>query len=604
MQPAEEGTIAAKSFPRYGRIEGRYMGLGRPADPEHIGDTFLWMKRSEKGPNTFSQPIKDLEPGRLYSMKMFTCDYQDLVNPRKRRWKRPTSSSDSVVLEGVEVDTKRSFTEMYPSSPEPPIPVWITYHWNVFRARATTAKLTVSDWPSEDKPTGSLRPGADVQLPGNSAVSRMREHRMSNHLHSGNAHRHAFASLQRTRARGAGRRQPRGMLKASLAGLAGLSVPALLKQQALAVDAGRPLSRKSVILLWMAGGPSHIDTWDPKPDRPYENRGPFGVIRTKLPGVLVLRASAEAGGDARQVHAHPLGRLPAQQPRAEHGHADRPTCDAEPRVNREAELYPAIGSIVAKHHGANHPAMPPYVAFMRSRSHLAFAGYLGKQYDPFIANQAARLPIYDLVGEDTGQQTSGELFRLAGGLDARADPRPPHDCSRRSIGLRSELDQSGSMDALDRYGQQAVEMVLGRRAQEAFDLSREPAATARALRQASVVPAGAAGPAAGRGGRRLRHARPELSHGLRHLGHARRQHSALRRHSQGPGAAVAAVRSSAHDAGRRPGPARPAGRVLVIAMGEFGRTPQIGTQGSTDGRNHWPVVMSMCWPAAACGTAR
>ena len=63
LQPAEEGSIQAKSFPRYGRIEGRYMGLGRPADPEHIGDTFLWMKRSEKGPNTFSQTIKDLEPG-------------------------------------------------------------------------------------------------------------------------------------------------------------------------------------------------------------------------------------------------------------------------------------------------------------------------------------------------------------------------------------------------------------------------------------------------------------------------------------------------------------------------------------------------------------
>src|SRR5262249_22328705 len=63
LRPAEEGSIQARSFPRYGRIEGRYMGLGRPADPEHIGDTFLWMKRSEKGPNAFSQTINDLEPG-------------------------------------------------------------------------------------------------------------------------------------------------------------------------------------------------------------------------------------------------------------------------------------------------------------------------------------------------------------------------------------------------------------------------------------------------------------------------------------------------------------------------------------------------------------
>jgi hypothetical protein len=70
LNAAEEGKIQARSFPRYGRIEGRYMGLGRPADPEHIGDTFLWMKRSPKGPNSFLQPIKDLQPGRLYSLKM------------------------------------------------------------------------------------------------------------------------------------------------------------------------------------------------------------------------------------------------------------------------------------------------------------------------------------------------------------------------------------------------------------------------------------------------------------------------------------------------------------------------------------------------------
>src|SRR5205807_3108881 len=90
VQPAEDGTIRAGSFPRYGRIEGRYMGLGRPADPEHIGDTFLLMKRSEKGPNTFSQTIKDLEPGRLYSMKMFTCDYNDLIHPGKKTMEEAT----------------------------------------------------------------------------------------------------------------------------------------------------------------------------------------------------------------------------------------------------------------------------------------------------------------------------------------------------------------------------------------------------------------------------------------------------------------------------------------------------------------------------------
>ena len=153
LHPAENGAIAVKSFPRYGRIEGRFMGLGRPADPEHIGDTFLWMRRSERGPNTFSQTIKDLEAGRLYSMKMFSCDYNDLVNPKARKLEEATKFTGSVLLEGVEVDAKRSFAEMYSSTPEPKIPIWITYHWKIFRAQGTTAKLVVSDWLSEKEPS-------------------------------------------------------------------------------------------------------------------------------------------------------------------------------------------------------------------------------------------------------------------------------------------------------------------------------------------------------------------------------------------------------------------------------------------------------------------
>jgi hypothetical protein len=152
LHPADNGTIEAKRFPRYGRIEGRFMGLGRPADPEHIGDTFLWMKRSEKGPNAFSQTIKDLEPGRLYSMKMFSCDYQDLVNPKAKKLEEASKFVGRAVIEGVDIDTKRSFTEMYASNPEPRIPVWITYHWTIFRARSATANLVVSDWQSEKEP--------------------------------------------------------------------------------------------------------------------------------------------------------------------------------------------------------------------------------------------------------------------------------------------------------------------------------------------------------------------------------------------------------------------------------------------------------------------
>jgi uncharacterized protein (DUF1501 family) len=414
---------------------------------------------------------------------------------------------------------------------------------------------------------------------------------MPEHLPTGNTHRHAFAALQAREREGLVIASRRGMLKASLAGLAGLSVPALLKHQALAADAGKPLSRKSVILLWMAGGPSHIDTWDPKPDRAYENRGPFGVIRTKLPGVLLCEhlpkqaAMLDRFTLVRSVDC----RFSNHEPNTVMQTANRA---AEPRENREAERYPAIASIVAKHKGANHRAMPPYVAFMRSRSHLAFGGYLGKQFDPFIANEAARLPIYDLVGVDTGRQTSGEMFRLAGGI--------AHDRlhNRRKLlasldHLRGGLDQSGSMDALDRYQEQASDMVLGRRAQEAFDLPREPEATRE-----------------------------------RYGKHLWCQQALLARRLIEAGVSFVTIDLSYHTASgtwdthgdnippyggirKGLGPLLPLfdhllttlvddlhargllDECLILAMGEFGRTPHIGTQASTDGRDHWPVVMSM-----------
>jgi hypothetical protein len=151
VRAAEEGSVATNSFARYGRIEGRY-----PRDREPIGDKFLWMRRSAKGPNTFSQTVKDLQPGRMYSLKMFTCDYKDLTNPRKKDSHEADKFIGSVVLDGVEVDAKRSFMETYASNPEPKIPVWITYHWKVFKALGPTAKLIVSDWPAEKNPTATF----------------------------------------------------------------------------------------------------------------------------------------------------------------------------------------------------------------------------------------------------------------------------------------------------------------------------------------------------------------------------------------------------------------------------------------------------------------
>src|SRR6266511_4471293 len=78
----------------------------------------------------------------------------------------------------------------------------------------------------------------------------------------------------------------RWFLQTGLAGLAGLSLPDLLRCRAEQAKPGGG-ARKAVILIWLSGGPSQLDTWDPKPDTPAEVRGPFGSIPTRLPGVRV-----------------------------------------------------------------------------------------------------------------------------------------------------------------------------------------------------------------------------------------------------------------------------------------------------------------------------
>ncbi|MGE3821637.1 MAG: DUF1501 domain-containing protein, partial [Isosphaeraceae bacterium] len=236
--------------------------------------------------------------------------------------------------------------------------------------------------------------------------------------HDRHDHSHAFGTFRAREPEGLVVSSRRNMLKAGLAGLAGLSLPDLLRFRSLeAAEAGgsRAPDGKSVILLWMAGGPSQIDTWDPKPDRPLQNRGPFGVIPTKVPGVRICEHLPLQAGmlDKFTLIRSVDCRFSNHEPNTVMQTAN---LLAEPRINPSAGTYPAIGSIVGKWHGANHPAMPPYVAFIRSRSHLAMAGHLGKQYDPFLGNPAARLPVYDVVGKDSGQVSGADFFQMSSGL--------------------------------------------------------------------------------------------------------------------------------------------------------------------------------------------
>ena len=400
-------------------------------------------------------------------------------------------------------------------------------------------------------------------------------------------HGHAFGRLNARDREGLIVTTRRGMLKASLAGLAGLTLPNLLRARATGQTSD---GKKAVILLWMAGGPSHIDTWDPKPGRPEQNRGPFGVIDTKIPGVQLCEhlpkqaAMLDKFTIIRSVDARHSNHEPNKV-------FQTGNLEAEPRLGPSRDLYPAIGSVVAKWRGPNHPDMPPYVAFMKSRSHLAFAGHLGPRFDPFLANQAAKLPVYSDVGVDSGQLAGGDLFQLPGGLD--------RDRLLRRRSLLSQLDavrqatDGPARDGLDVFEDQAIEILVGHRARDAFDLAREPEAVRerygkhlwcqQALLARRLVEAGVAfvtldlsyHSASGTWDTHGDNIPPYggISRGLKPL-------LPLFDHLVTTLVADLDERGLLDD-------------VLILAMGEFGRTPTLGTQGSTDGRDHWPHVMSM-----------
>ena len=403
---------------------------------------------------------------------------------------------------------------------------------------------------------------------------------------------HAFQYLNALNEEGIVVRSRRNMLKASMQGIAGLSIPLLLKSNSDAIASGTgSRKKKSVILLWMTGGPSQIDTWDPKPDRPLNNRGPFGTIPTKLPGVRICEhlpkqaAMLDRFTIIRSVDAKFSNHEPNMV-------FQTSNLEAEPRSNPEAKHYPAIASIVAKEHGANDPAMPPYVGFYRSPSHIAFGGDLGQQFDPMQGNLAAKLPIYDLVGKDSGKTSNGDMFQLSKGLS--------HEriLDRRQLltdldQFRREIDISGSMGAADIFQQKAVDMLLGHQARQAFDLSLEPEANRerygnhlwcqQALLARRLVESGVAfvsidlsyHTASGTWDNHGDNVPPYggISRGLKPL-------LPLFDHL------LTTLVLDLEERGRLDD-------VLIIAMGEFGRTPMMGTQGSSDGRDHWPEVMSM-----------
>ena len=154
VAPAEPASVAARPKPGFSWLQGRY-----PMTTQ--GDTVLWLKRSRRRPNIVSQPVKALEPGRLYTLRFYSGDFQDLSAEQKHVL--------TVQLSGAEVLKDRSFQHVFPncySHHHGPFDrehrAWMSYHWILFRAKARKAKLTIHDWATDREPGGPI--GRELML--------------------------------------------------------------------------------------------------------------------------------------------------------------------------------------------------------------------------------------------------------------------------------------------------------------------------------------------------------------------------------------------------------------------------------------------------------
>ena len=151
VSAAETGSVAVKKTEKLGWLQGRF-----PNVPN--GDVFLWTKRNAQKPNVVSQQIRNLEPGRVYSLKMYAADYGELTREQRL--------NVSVAIGGVEMIPQQSFQAVFHnhhthrSKQFPTDFVYFNWYRLVFRAKSDTAKLTISDWANNPSTSsGQADPG-------------------------------------------------------------------------------------------------------------------------------------------------------------------------------------------------------------------------------------------------------------------------------------------------------------------------------------------------------------------------------------------------------------------------------------------------------------
>lgn len=404
--------------------------------------------------------------------------------------------------------------------------------------------------------------------------------------------------------RPAGRMNRRELLRIGLGGFTSLTLPGLLHLRSSQAEEQGSDEPTAIILVWLRGGGSHLETFDPKPNAPSEFRGPFSPISTNVPGIQIgellprlsqiadkytlLRSVAHTGG------GHPSGSLQVL------------SGDPDPN-DKLAPVYPDWMTVAHYLRRGKPRTIPNYVAVNPVDRYDSFTiagpGYLGPSYEPFRVTGDPSQPNFEvpnigLAGDDAKQRLN-ERVSLGASLDR----------------LRASIDRSGVMDAVDQFEAQAINMLISPQARQAFDLSREPdhvrdrygrhawgqqCLLARRLVEAGVeiITTEFDGPLCGR---------------VQNWDdHSVNQHvfDAYKYRTPFFDQAVSALIEDVYARGLDK-------RVLVVVTGEFGRTPRISYVASSGGgvasgeagviqpgRDHWPRANSMLFAGGGIPTGQ
>ena len=353
--------------------------------------------------------------------------------------------------------------------------------------------------------------------------------------------------------------------------MGGLSLPQILHADSNSANANK---QKSVIMVFLPGGPGHQDFFDIKVDAPVEIRGEFNPISTNVPGIQVCEMLPKMAGMMDKLI--PIRSIVGAKDRHESFQCMTGFLrDRQPPGGR-----PEFGSIVSQMRGPTGEAIPPYVGLSPKMKHTPYnsgkPGCLGPAFAPFQPHGDGKA---DLVLQDITLENLQDRKQLLRSLD----------------NFRRTTDSSRAIEGLDAYQQQAFGVLTSSQLADALDVTKESEATRKLYGTGTKE---IQGDAAARLNEQFLVARRLVEAGVRCVtlsysfwDYHSQNFKRCRENMPDLDQAVTALVQDLHDRGM-------ADDTTVIVWGEFGRTPRINKEG---GRDHWPNVSCALM---ACGGMR